>query len=173
LAIGRSTLRNQGAPGVVDAARDYLEDLPLRKFHVPTRTRFRRVLDEHTDQLQKKLPRGARNWGAARKALNIFLRDVVYNQYLCRHYGLRRLERWLEVPLDKDVAKALLRDKPETMELPRWRSIKRLTPEVSKRYQTAATTVAKERGVARIHLDLDYWRANKRKSSTPKRKKPK
>lgn len=161
MAIGRSTLRNQGAPGVVDAARNYLEELPLREFHVPTRTRFRRVLDKHTDQLQKKLPRGARNWGAARKALNIFLRDVVYNQYLCRHYGLRRLERWLEVPLDRDVATALIDDRPKSMHLPSWRSIKALTETRSDLFQNAARAVAKKRGVARVHLDIEYWRRDK------------
>ena len=90
------------------------------------------------DSLKRRLPKGARSWGAARKALNIFLRDVLYNHYLRSHHGLDRLEDWLEVPLDRDVAVAL-RAESEGGELPRWKTIKRLTPDVSGRYQAHCT----------------------------------
>jgi hypothetical protein len=46
------------------------------------------------------LPAGAKNWGAARKALNLVLRDILYNQYLQREYGFNRIGKWLELPLD-------------------------------------------------------------------------
>jgi hypothetical protein len=44
--------------------------------------RFRRWLDRQTDNLLDVLPINGRPWGAARKAINLFLRDVLYNQYL-------------------------------------------------------------------------------------------
>ena len=71
------------------------------------RQRFQSRLNVATRRLKDRLPKGARNWGAARKALNIFLRDVLYNHYLRSRHHLDRLEEWLEVPLDRDVAAAL------------------------------------------------------------------
>src|SRR5438093_9975989 len=40
LAIGISTLRNQGAPGVVSAAREFLKQLDLAAFRGGSRERF-------------------------------------------------------------------------------------------------------------------------------------
>src|SRR5438067_10654261 len=137
LVIGISTLRNQGAPGVVSAAREFLKQLDLAAFRGGSRERFEARLNVATRRLERRLPRGARNWGAARKALNIFLRDVLYNHYLRSRHALDRLEEWLEVPLDRDVAVAL-RGESEGAALPRWKTIKRLTPDVSRRYQSVA-----------------------------------
>ncbi len=93
LAIGRSALRNQGAPGVVIAARKYLRGINLGDFAVANGLDFSAALDRHTAKLMERFPKGARNnWGAARKAMNIFLRDVLYSQPLCEQYGLHRLD---------------------------------------------------------------------------------
>src|SRR6266568_1385296 len=101
-AIGASTLRNQGARNVVSNTRGFLRRLDLKQFTGLSTSGFRQSLDTQTKKLQKALPVGARNWGAARKALNIFLRDVLYSYYLRKEYGFERLERWLELPLDAD-----------------------------------------------------------------------
>ncbi len=157
LAIGTSTLRNQGAPGVVSAAREFLKELDLDLFRVRNRDSFHARLSAATRRLKGRLPKRARNWGAARKALNIFLRDALYNHYLRSRHGLERLEEWLEVPLDRDVATALRRE-TQGASLPRWKTIKRLTPKISRRYQAVAQVVARRKGTQRVHLDLYYWR---------------
>lgn len=157
LAIGASTLRNQGAKRVVSASREFLKELDLGSFRAKSQEGFRARLNASTKRLRNRLPKGAKNWGAARKALNIFLRDVLYNHYLRSRHRFDRLERWLEVPLDRDVATALCRE-PEGGGLPRWRTIKRLTPKLSCRYQTVALEVARRKGTERVHLDLYYWR---------------
>lgn len=158
LAIGRSTLRNQGAPGVIEKARDYLKviDLkPLKK--IDTETKLKNYLQKHTIKLSNNFPRGAKgNWGAARKAINIFLRDCLYNQYLSKEYGFHKLEKWLEVPLDGDVANKLKSKHPDS-EL-KWKSIKSLGKEMSDKFQSYASQSAKLDGVSRVHLDIKYWR---------------
>lgn len=78
LAVGPSTVRGAGAKGVVAAARDGLEAVPLRRFQVRSRGAFERELEFQTQELRAQLPRGARHWGVARKVLNIFLRAVVH-----------------------------------------------------------------------------------------------
>jgi hypothetical protein len=102
-------------------------------------------------------PSGAQHWGAARKALNLFLRDVLYNHYLSQHFRFRRIEKWLEVPLDSYTAKGI-REKYGSKKLPPWKGIKYLTPEVSQAYQDAATKLASDSKFARVHLDVLYWR---------------
>ena len=158
LAIGPSTLRNQGAPKVVANTREFLKELDLAHFKMDSPKAFMIALNEETERLQSALPRGARHWGTARKALNIFLRDVLYNRYLCNEYGFRNVEPWLELPLDSKAAKGLLAEF-EGSSLARWRNIKDLTAVMSDDYQNIAKQVAERRGIARIHLDLIYWMA--------------
>lgn len=158
LAIGRSTLRNQGAPGVIEKARNYLKVMnlkPLKK--IDTEIKFKNFLQKNTIELSNSFPRGATgNWGAARKAINIFLRDCLYNQYLSKEYGIHKLEKWLEVPLDGDVAKKLKNDHPDS-EL-YWKSIKTLGKEMSDNFQSCASKSAKLDEISRVHLDIKYWR---------------
>ena len=157
LAIGRSTLRSQGAPGMVAEARRFLRKLDLNIFSVVESAQFMAVLDSQTKLLARQFPDGGRgNWGAARKSLNIFLRDVIYCRPLCEHYKLAILEPWLEVPLDSNVHKGLLSDATGTVAS--WPGVKALTPKVSNLLQETASTVATSLGVARVHLDVRYWR---------------
>lgn len=158
-AVGPSALRNQGASGVIRAAREYFKRLDLRTFAVSKERDFVRRLDAASDDLCRKFPKGARHWGAARKAMNLFLRDALYNTFLSKHYHLEKTESWLEIPLDQYVAAGLHRDYHGT-DLPRWDGIKHLTPENSRAFQRAAKLVAQGKGMARIHLDLLYWRRN-------------
>ena len=155
LAANSSSMRNAGARGVVHAAQTYLRQLSLADFAVHTEAQFRTLLDAHTIQLRDTFPDGAQNnWGAARKVLNIFLRDSVYHRLLCEHYRLHQLERWLEIPLDQHVASHLR--KHAAQPLP-WPGICRVTPELNAAYQHVATEVAGEHE-PRIWRDYFWWR---------------
>jgi hypothetical protein len=156
-AIGPSALRKQGAAGVVSAARDGAADLDLRRLAKLSGSSFASFLDEATDTLLAMFPKDARNWGAARKGINLYLRDAAYNVDLSAEFGLDALRPYLEVPLDKDVGLGL-RAQPEGHELPNWDSIKRLSSRTSQLYQTVATAVAARHGVCRVDLDVYFWR---------------
>jgi hypothetical protein len=156
-AVGPSALRNQGAPGVVGVARSFLKELDLETFAVVREMDFVRRLDSATVNLCRRFPKGARNWGAARKAVNLFLRDALYNSYLARHFHIDRLEHWLEIPLDQYVAAGLHKDL-RGEGLPQWAGIKHVTSDESMAFQQVAKVVARKKGIARIHLDLVYWR---------------
>jgi hypothetical protein len=159
LAIGRSTLRNQGASGMVDCARKYLRKVDLRLFSVGTVEQFQKVLQKQTKQLADSFPDGGKgNWGAARKSLNIFLRDVVYCRPLCEHYKLADLEPWLEVPLDSNVYAGLLKDADKPEDVVCWPKLKKLELEDSNKLQIVASAIAGKFHVARVHLDVRYWR---------------
>lgn len=154
--IGPSALRNQGSAGVIKAAQNYLAVINLGAFRTKDERAFLKVLDDTTQKLKHKLPRGAQNWGAARKACNLFLRDICYNRFLCQRYGLEESEEWMEIPLDGLVATALKR-KGRKGGLPRWPGLNRLTPEVSAKFQAFARQVAADQGISRVHLDMRLW----------------
>lgn len=129
-AIGPSALRSQGASGVIDAARGYLIALDLSQFADRGERSFSRRLDKVAEELREAFPVGARNWGAARKALNLFLRDSLYNLYLNRCYKLSSTEDWYEIPLDGVIARGL-RTRDVSGHLPRWRGVKYLNKETN------------------------------------------
>ena len=165
-AIGASTLRNQGASGVIQAARDYCATkIKFAELSRYNKDRFDRFLEKHTKKLIVSLPEGAQHWGTARKALNIFLRDALYNKYFSRQYNLSRCGAYFELPLDEDVANGLREELSATMKLPKWKNIKGLSCDVSAAYQEAALLVAKKNGIDRVHLDLIYWR-NRNKTNS-------
>lgn len=154
-AIPASALRGQGAAGVVCAARDFLSHLRLEPFCVDDARAFARHLETKTRSLCDRLPRDARAWGTARKALNLFLRDAMYNAYLLKKLKLGRMETFLEVPLDSYVSQ-FLKDN-SGVDLPRWPGVRALDPSVSAAYQAAAADLAKRRGMYRVHLDIYIW----------------
>lgn len=155
IAAGASATRHQGK-GTAKAAREYLCRLNLWRFEVSRTLLFQKRLDRATAKLVAALPPDARSWGLARKLLNIFLRDVLYTTYLASHFRFARLEHLLEIPLDSITA-GQLRARARSMALPRWRGVKHLTRQASERYQSHAAEVAKQKGVARIHLDTFWW----------------
>jgi hypothetical protein len=157
-AVGPSALRNQGGRYVVQRAREFLRRIDLSRINVNTEAEFRRRLDKLTEALRSSLPQGARNWGTARKALNLFLRDAAYSFYLREHYDLARLEPWLEVPLDSLTAAGISRSHKGSA-VPPWPGVKHLTPQVSDAYQEAASQIGESAGTYRVHLDLSWWRA--------------
>ncbi|MBI3934782.1 MAG: hypothetical protein HY316_08815 [Acidobacteria bacterium] len=162
VAIGPTTLRNQGAPGIVDVARSFLKDLDLARFVTDDPAAFLRELDANTEALRQSFPAEAReNWGAARKSVNLFLAEAYYHQFVCKAYGLHRVVAFLEVPLDSQVA-VFLREAARDMQvtdLPRWRGIKYVAPSVNKKYQDFALKFAKGIGAdwERVHLDVMIW----------------
>jgi len=162
--IGPGTVHGQ-RPGVQAAIRVYLGRIPLGR--VPkTQPRFRQWLDRKTEGAlcaMKGVARG-RPWGLARKAVNLFLRDCLYNHYLRRKYGLARMETWLEIPLDSVVARELkklekLKKRTGRAALPMWRGLKRLTPEENARFQDFASWYARKKvGLsATVFLDNYLW----------------
>jgi hypothetical protein len=160
-AVGPSTLRGNGE-GVLHATQQALQGVDLFKLPVDGQEDFYAWLDEQTTKILKALPiKGkCKPWGAARKALNLFLRDALYNRYLCKEYGIDRAECWLEIPLDSAVAKGLMkRDKQGV--LPRWPRLKYLAKDDNDKYQKFADMLAAKEGVARVHLDMKYFLENR------------
>ena len=154
-AVGPSALRGQGK-GVLKAAQSYLGAINLRGIPAATSKEYERWLDHHTEKLLDRLPVKNRPWGAARKALNLCMRDVLYNRYLSDHFGLSAIEPWMEVPLDSAVAKGL-KEHAGRGKLPQWPGLKNLEADISKEFQTYAKEYAKQRGMARVHLDVYLW----------------
>lgn len=142
---------------VVAAARDALTRIDLEWFVTSAQDTFAKELDSATRRIQHRLPKPADRWGTARKALNIFLRDVLYNTYLSRELHFRQAEPWLELPLDSFTARALRREVAGA-DLPRWPGVARLDRRTSAHYQHAADDVARERKIERVHLDIFWWR---------------
>ncbi len=137
----------------MSAARRYLGCLSLQPFTGSGAGCFKSALDQHTRRLQRAFPPAARHWGTARKALNIFLRDALYNIYLSEAFHLHAVEQLLEIPLDAYTAHAL---RARVARLPRWRGVKHLTARDSAAYQEAARGLAAQMKVAPVHLDVIY-----------------
>ena len=166
IAVGPSTARGQGVPGVVDAARAFLRRLDLGCLATEDQVVFRRELDRATREFVAALPDRAQSWGLARKLLNIFLRDCLYTVYLREHYGLGRGERFYELPLDSITGGRLVREEGAGA-LPPWRGVKHLTAEVSDLYQDAAGRLAEAKGIHRVHLDAYWWSQARDSSDLP------
>jgi hypothetical protein len=157
-AIGTSSLPSVGAVGVIAAARRALLEIDLARFGASAnREAFARELESTTEQIQAMLPPPADRWGNARKAANLFLRDVLYNRYLAPAYTFERIEHWLELPLDEETAIELRLQ--SSIALPRWPGMHRMTAGAHSTYQDAAMDVANHLGIARAHLDIQWWRS--------------
>jgi len=154
--VGPSALRNQGGPGVIETAQRFLAALDIRTFAADDEKSYLEVLDTTTLKLRQRLPLDSRNWGAARKALNLFLRDICYNRFLSDRYYLDPLEPWMEIPLDNLVATAL-KKRVGRGGLPSWPGLKGLTPSVSWQFQLRAKDWADAEGISRVHLDMRIW----------------
>lgn len=144
--------RGKGRGGITEIARKYLGDLDLAQFSTNCRSAFNRTLDAETFKLQQAIRQ--HEWGISRKILNVFLRDCLYNQYLCRAYSLDQAEELLETAPDSIVAGKLHEHEPR---LPCWTSIKALDPDTWAQYQAVASQVARSKGYPRVHLDAVWW----------------
>jgi hypothetical protein len=162
-AVSPSSLRGQGR-GLVHCAQKFLAALPLDQIPRSTKDSFVAWLDRQTAALDRAFPPKAKRWGAARKVINLFLRDALYNGYLNREFQLSAVESWLEVPLDGVMARGLKRIATRG-KLPPWRGLKRVTRHESKRFQQFAEEEAYRKGMARVHLDIYLWLDQKRAST--------
>jgi hypothetical protein len=151
-AFSISTIRNMGPGGTLATIRSFLKALDLATLKSRQPTEYTNWLNEQTDRLSEEC---GVTWSVARKCLNLFIRDALYNFYTRDAFRLSRFEPWLEIPLDSLVGKAL---RAEHGDLPRWKTVKALTRKDSEKFQTAASRIAKRRGTHRIHLDVVYWR---------------
>lgn len=167
-SVGASAIRNQGGAGLIQALRYYFENkIDLAEFitSLPNEQAFSQFLDVHTLYVLALFPKKAQSWGAARKGLNLFFRDVVYSKFFSDHFGIptdfyefNEYIKQLEVPLDKNVAFGIIKDSTENV--PHWISIRSLSPELSNRYQELAKAIADKKRIARANLDLIYWRSS-------------
>lgn len=158
ISITPSSVRNQVEAGVINYIREYLAQIDLSLYSLSTQEAFEKELDSDTLKLKAVITKAPDlNWGTARKCLNIFLRDVLYNHYLRSHFNLSKLEGCLEIPMDSKVAHALLARADKSIKLPPWPGVKRLNTEENKQYQDFANKLAIEKRKARVHLDIEFW----------------
>jgi len=164
ISVGSSAIRNQGASGLIDISRKFFyKKINLIEFRKKLISKkYTNYLNRLTKLLVKKFPKKGKSWGAARKGLNLFFREVAYNHYLADYLKIttdytqnQKLIKNLEVPLDKDVASGL---NEIFNDLPKWKSIISLEEPDHKRYQEKAFEYAQKKGTARVHLDLIFWR---------------
>ncbi len=158
-AVGPSALRGQGK-GVLAATQKFLSSVSLTRLPKSNPIRFESWLDRQTNNLLDTLPLQSRPWGAARKAINLYLRDALYNQYLYRRFRINKVASWLEIPLDSVVAKGL-KQVSQRGELPSWPGLKGLTKPVSNQYQEVASELSKKMKIERVHLDIYLWLENR------------
>jgi hypothetical protein len=159
-----------GPKGTARDVRKFLrEPALLKKFsNLDGAYDFVRVLDSETELLMNTLPDGNRErkgvvvgtwgprWGVARKCLNIFLYECLNSRWLCEaNPGLKKLEPWLEVPLDSYVGCAL--HEAGGAQTPAWNTVIDLEKKDSEAYQAFAASLAETKGIHRIHLDLDFY----------------
>lgn len=182
VAIGTTTLRNQGADGIADAAREFLACLDISELKEKPVTEYRSWLDKKTKELMKKFPSGAKkDWGGARKAMNLLMVGAYFNKVLSKKYKLDRFENDLETPLDggaaerireygrkkgvewecklcsKDARKSCKGQHPRCGKS-KFPGIVNLKDYQSRGYQGIATELAKEIGLPRAELDIILWR---------------
>ena len=170
-AVTPTTLHGKGYKGFMKMAREYLSSkIDLSKYGHKSEIDYIKQLDKDTNRMLHKWKIYKRNkakrdrddvsfWGAARKVLNIFMRDAIYNHYLRKNYKLQCCERYCEVPLDKKIAKQLRSKEHAGIDnaLLKWTTIKDLKPETSGRYQQIAKNYAKKERIPRIHVDACLW----------------
>ena len=155
-SVGSSVVRGQ-PKGTIDTVREFLGQIRLDR--IP-KNQFQEWLNRQTRRMTNKPRKESIPWGVARKSLNLFLRDALYNRYLHTEYRLGLLEQTLEVPLDGVVGRHLIR-KQEVQKLSAWLGLKHLTKEQNQDYQEVAAELAHCKKVARVHLDIFVWPNNR------------
>jgi hypothetical protein len=164
-SVGPTTLRNmRGTAGKLDCARQILADVDLSDL---IKCDFPNFLDDLTDKLRKafEIQPNCWNWGAARKAANLFLRESAYNYRLREQFQFSEIEHLFECPLDSFSMKGIRDDAsvskkwsgPKTIP-----SVSELSKIDSEVFQARALEIAKSSGTFRVHLDIGYWLSSKK-----------
>jgi hypothetical protein len=107
-AVGVSALRNQGK-GTLKYVRNMISKLNLSEIKNLSEENYGKWLNKKTDLILKTWPHSKKPWGAVRKALNLFMRDALYNQYLNNKYKISKIENSMEIPLDSFISKELIK----------------------------------------------------------------
>ena len=163
-AIGSSAMRQQGTKNAIQEIRNVLYDEDLEKFKlVLQENKFLVYLDDLTNQIYEKLHVTHKlEWGAVRKALNLYFRDIFYSSYFCKKLMLEvSLMSQLEIPLDSFTGKGIIEDYSKIANCSiKWTTIKSLTPQKSKQLQKMAKIVNStfHKLPTVVDLDLVYWR---------------
>lgn len=164
LAIGSSAMRQQGTKNAIQEIRNVLYDEDIEKFKMALHeNKFLIYLDDLTNFIFEKLHASHKlQWGAVRKALNLYFRDIFYSSYFCKKIMLdQSLISQLEIPLDSFTGKGIIEDYSKIANCSiKWTTIKSLTPQKSKQVQEMAqmvnSTIYKLPAI--VDLDLVYWR---------------
>lgn len=153
-------LRNQ-EPGVLKVVQDQLAKICLSQVPSDSANSYRRWLDRHTEEMLDAMTVDVRPWGAARKALNLFMRACICDHYLRLEYRLGGIEPLAEIPLDSIVATALKKEAGRG-QLPVWPGLKRLKREQNEHFQAFAEEYSRRLALpARVYLDNYLWLANR------------
>lgn len=158
-AVGPSAVRGQ-PKGTLKKIHAYLGRLRLDRLAGMDRTDYARWLGAHTQYLRRKLGGRKEQWGVARKAMNLFARQCLYNTYLSRAFHLAWLQRHMETPLDSVVARGLKKEAEEAgRAMPsRWKGLVGLDSKASEEFQDEARKCARDVGVrCRVFLDNYLW----------------
>ncbi len=129
----------------------------LRKFRLSDLNKYNysRRLNALTDQINRHL--SGEYWGISRKIANTFLRECLYNYQIREKYNLSEIEPFAEIPLDRFSMEWLITNGSSQMQLA-IKPISRLTKADNARFQKRASSIARQRGIARIDLDLLGWK---------------
>ncbi len=142
---------------MVEHARNFLSEKIDWK-QLGRRGKFLIELDSLTDQLSRTFPGdGKANWGAARKALNIFLATCVRDHRFMTHHRLRHISKELELPLDRyaiEFLRMVAQDEESQAAIGKFKQIKKLKKPESDAIQNIAASVAKSLGCLRHELDF-------------------
>ena len=166
LSVGGSTLRSQCAEGGVMSARNFLRQLSISDLSRMDQTQFARFLQQQTTNLSRKIlhpQTGKPNFGAARKVINIFLRTCAMNKDIYKKFNLKKIEPFLEVPIDRQVVNKINAIKIENgyrFNLPTAQpfTIRDLDSTNHRLFQNAASQIAADMGLYRYELDIIFWR---------------
>ena len=82
--VARYAISGRDPVRAFPVTREFVSGMPLKPFGTEDERIFRKQLESATNALQAEMP--GHEWGWARKSLNVFLRDCLYNFYLRRQY---------------------------------------------------------------------------------------
>ena len=88
-AFSIAIVRNMGPEGTLDCIRAFLKGIDLTAVSKKEPSQYIKTLNDLTEKLRRSMPKDARNWGVARKCLNLFFRDALYN-YFCDELTILR-----------------------------------------------------------------------------------
>lgn len=161
MAITRSSLRNQGEPGLINHSREHASRIKLKALQKAWNgLKYHQLLDRETDKLLLRFPASVQHqFGTARKALNLFFRDIMSHTYFIQtlqlKVGLKYLNQ-LELPMDSYTAKGIIRSFPDMKA--HWSGVKYLGKEENNLFQQKALLIAAHNKIQRVQLDVYWWR---------------